>query len=106
MDPLDFPSQPNPTQIYPDQSLPPIKVKELKEKTILLINKYQKVLEENQNLKMEIENLEKKKQILSRPGYFELEMIKMKLEIDTYISTLEELETNAQMTFEAIEAEH
>ena len=102
----DFTPHPPQNQIYPDQALPPIKVKELNEKTALLVEEYRKVLETNQKLKSEIEDLEKKKMILSRPGYFELEMVKMKMEINTYLSTLQELETNAQMTFDVLEGEH
>ena len=101
---IDFQQQQQ-AQTYTEQPLPLIPVKELQEKTKLLVDEYKRVLEINQNLKSEIDSLEKRKQILSRPGYFELEMAKVKMEIDTYIATLEELETNAQITFDALEAE-
>ena len=101
-----FQAAPLPVQphVYQEQAPPPVRVNELKEKSALLVQEYKKAVEANRDLLAQLESVEKKKHILSRPGFFELEMAKVKLEIETYKATLQELEENAEMTYEAIES--
>ena len=100
-----LPLQAHEQQAYQEQAPPPVRVGELKEKSTLLIQEFKKALEMNKELKAQIKSVEKRKLILSRPGFFELEMVKVKLEIETYKATLQELEDNAEMTYDAMEAE-
>lgn len=87
-----------------DQNFPQIRVDELTEKCKALVAEYNRLLKENQEIKDNLENQEKKKKILSSHEYFLMEMEKVNLSIQTYKDALNQLEEFAQITQEAIGA--
>lgn len=75
---------------------------ELSEKCDLLIQEYKNCLEKNHDLKDSIEKCQKEKLLLLQPQFFETEMHKINLMIQTYKDTLEELETQSKFTLERL----
>ena len=80
-------------------------VDELTKKCDLLISEYNSLVKRNQELRTQIEKQEKIKELLTTavPQFFEVEMKKLQIMIDTYSKSLSDIEKLAEKTAEAIQ---
>ena len=93
-----FPPHHSLTQLLSEQSLPPIQLNELSHKTNQLISDYNNQKKKKKKLLKKIENLEKIKDLLNNPQFFDLEIQKIQFSIEIYKNTLENFEENTIFT--------
>lgn len=80
-------------------------VKDLSDVVDQLIAEYNVLLARNKELRNDIDKHEKERLLLTRPQFFETEMEKIKLAIEVYTQSLEELVEQAQKTEEIMNKE-
>ncbi|KAH0788538.1 hypothetical protein GPJ56_007594 [Histomonas meleagridis] len=78
-------------------------IDELTKKCDLLITEHNVLAEKNKELHEQIERQERIKALLTVPQFFEIEMKKLQILIDTYSKSLEEIERLSEKTLQAIQ---
>lgn len=68
-----------------------------------VIAEHEEIVKKNKELKIAIEQREKERMLLAHPEFFATEMQKLALMMETYKSTLGELETQAKETLSEME---